>query len=151
MIASGFIKGGANVLLTSRDEKACRQAAESLQKKVASLSVKPNIHYIASNVSSREGCKALAEHASKVFGGKLDVLVNNAGTSWGEDPYDTERESGRANYGWDRVMDVNVKGVFYLSRECVPMMTRENHSDPGRIVNIGSIAGIMTQEAPTHA
>ena len=151
MIASGFIKGGANVLLTSRDEKACRQAAESLQKKVASLSEKPNIHYIASNVSSREGCKALAEHASKVFGGKLDVLVNNAGTSWGEDPYDTERESGRANWGWDRVMDLNVKGVFYLSRECIPMMKRENHSDPGRIVNIGSIAGIMTQEAPTHA
>ncbi len=151
MIASGFASAGANVLLTSRDESACREAAESLQTKVAGLEKKPEIHIVASNASSREGCEALAEHAKKVFNGKLDVLVNNAGTSWGEDPYDTTRVSGRANWGWDKVMDLNVKGIFYLSRVCVPMLERENNIDPGRIINIGSIAGIMTQEAPTHA
>jgi len=59
------------------------------------------------------------------------------------------------NWGWDRVMDLNVKGLFYLTRECVPLLERRTESsaveDPGRIVNIGSIAGMITQEAPTHA
>ena len=88
-----------------------------------------------------------------ILNAQLDVLVNNAGTSWGEDPYNTTRTSGRANWGWDKVMDLNVKGIFYLSRACVPLLVRDDahKADPGRIINIGSIAGIMTQEAPTHA
>jgi len=150
MMASGYLNAGANVLLTSRDLKACQQAAESLSQRFEHQHEKPDIHYVASNVSSREGCKALADHCKKVFNGKLDVLVNNAGTSWGEDPYD--RESGKANWGWDRVLNLNVKGLFYLSRECVPMLQRgQGSDDPGRIINVGSIAGMTTQEAPTHA
>lgn len=160
MIASGFLSGGANVLITSRDDNACREAAQSLDANTARQQA--NIHYIASNVSTREGCKALASHASQLFDGRLDVLVNNAGVAWGEDPYNYERESGRMNWGWDKVMDVNVKGVFYLTRECVPLLERRSGGgdggekssaveDPGRIVNIGSIAGLITQEAHTHA
>mmetsp|Transcript_318 Transcript_318/g.531 ORF Transcript_318/g.531 Transcript_318/m.531 type:complete len:279 (-) Transcript_318:45-881(-) len=152
MIASGYASAGANVLLTSRDLKACQEAAEILTSRMEESPSKSAVHYVVSNVSSREGCKELAAHANKVFQGKLDVLVNNAGTSWGEDPYDYNRESGRANWGWDRVLDVNVKGLFYLSRECVPMLQRKRATqDPGRIINIGSIAGIISQEAPTHA
>lgn len=150
MMASGYLNAGANVLLTSRDINACQQAAESLSQRFEHQLEKPDIHYVVSNVSSREGCKELAEHVKKVFNGKLDVLINNAGTSWGEDPYD--RESGKANWGWDRVLDLNVKGLFYLSRECVPMLERgQGSDDPGRIINVGSIAGMITQEAPTHA
>lgn len=151
MIASGYASAGANVLLTSRDLKACQQAAETLRRRIEEIpSNKSSIHCVVSNVSSREGCRELAEHAKRIFQGRLDVLVNNAGSSWGEDPYD--RESGKSNWGWDRVLDVNVKGLFYLSRECVPMLQRERATnDPGRIINIGSIAGIVSQEAPTHA
>jgi NAD(P)-dependent dehydrogenase (short-subunit alcohol dehydrogenase family) len=138
MIAKGFVSGGANVIITSRDEKACSEAAQSIQ-----------CLYIASNVSSREGCKALADHVAKVFGGKLDVLINNAGTSWGEP---LERDSGRANWGWDRVLDLNVKGVFYLTRECISMLEKSGSlDDPSRIINIGSVTGMIPQEAPTHA
>jgi NAD(P)-dependent dehydrogenase (short-subunit alcohol dehydrogenase family) len=158
MIASGFASAGANVLITSRDESACREAAESIKERLqnSASSASPGVHFVASNVGSRAGCKELAEYTKELFNGKLDVLVNNAGTGWGEDPYG--RESGRANWGWDKVMDLNVKGMFYLSRECVPMLDRSNTTlavnetnDPGRIINIGSIAGIITQEAPTHA
>lgn len=152
MIASGFANAGANVLLTSRDEKACKEAAESLQRSSPSTS---NVHYVASNASTREGCKALANHAKELFDGQLDVLVNNAGTSWGEEAYDRE-SSPRANWGWDKVMDLNVKGMFYLSRECVPLLSRPNENQklgPSRIINIGSVAGIAPagQQAPTHA
>lgn len=163
MIASTFVRHGANVLLTSRDPKACQEAADHL---IGSGATNNKVHHVASNVSTREGCKALAQHTSDIFNGKLDVLVNNAGASWGEDPaYDIgSRESGRMNWGWDKVMDLNVKGMFYLTRECVPMLERKttnsstqrdnttaSFSDPGRIINIGSVTGFIPQNAPTHA
>ena len=94
MIAKNFVHAGANVLLTSRSEEACQQAAASIH---------PSPQYVASNVSNRAGCEALAEHASKIFDNKLDVLINNAGASWGE-PLD--RTSGKANWGFDKVMDL---------------------------------------------
>ena len=70
MIAKSFVAAGANVLLTSRSEDACKEAAASID---------PTPHFVASNVSNRSGCEALAEHASQIFDNKLDVLINNAG------------------------------------------------------------------------
>lgn len=67
MIAKTFVQAGANVLLTSRSEAACKEAAESIQSQ----------YYVASNVSNREGCEALAEHVAQVFDNRLDVLINN--------------------------------------------------------------------------
>jgi hypothetical protein len=50
--------------------------------------------------------------------------VNNAGPSWGRDLGYNQflRESGRMNWGWDKVLDPDVKGLFYLKRECLPML-----------------------------
>lgn len=137
MIAKGFCENGANVLLTSRDEKACAEAAATL-----------DCHFVASNVNSRQGCEALAEYVSQLFGDKLHVLVNNAGTSWGEP---LERVS-RTNWGFDKVFDLNVKGMFYLTRSCITMLEQASESgNPSRIINIGSVAGIVPQPTPTHA
>ena len=178
MIAKGFSAAGAHVLLTSRDEKACRETAAAI-----SQSTHNPCHYVASNVSTREGCELLAKHVAEVFDNKLvskhqrsvsgslavslsdththththtnlphtyaqHVLVNNAGTSWGEP---LERES-KTNWGFDKVLELNVKGMFYLTRYCLPLL-RETASpqDPARIINVGSVAGLMPQEAPTHA
>src|SRR3569832_1199709 len=135
MIAQGFSEAGANVLLTSRDEKACAQAASSLKFCL----------FVSSNVSTREGCEALAAHVASVFIVKLDVLINNAGASWGEP---LERNS-KTNWGFDKVLDLNVKGIFYLTRACLPML-KGTVEDPARVINIGSVAGIMPQQAPTH-
>lgn len=137
MIAKGFVEHGANVLLTSRSEEACREAAQSL-----------NCQYVVSTLSNREGCEALATKVSDVFHNRLDVLINNAGTSWGE-PIDRESKS---NWGFDKVLDLNVKGIFYLTRACLPMLEASAAKDnPARVINIGSVAGFQTQPAPTHA
>jgi len=170
MIAHTLAVHGANILLTSRDANACADAAASIQQSCneingEKLSVS-ECHHVASNVNTRQGCKELAEYTKQLFHGRLDVLVNNAGCSWGEDPYDTETESGKMNWGWDKVMDLNVKGLFYLTRECVPMLERQTpcekfnnansntdsvNDDPGRVINIGSVAGLIPMETPTHA
>ena len=73
MIASTFYRHGANVLLTSRDPKACEEAAKTIisqqqEDKTATLS--SSVHHVSSNVSSREGCKKLAEYTNKVFNGR---------------------------------------------------------------------------------
>ena len=68
--------------------------------------------------------------------GKLDILVNNAGVaSWGTNDATTEKE-------WDKIMDVNAKGVFLGTKTAVPEMKK---AGGGSIINISSISGIVGQ------
>ncbi len=64
---------------------------------------------------------------------KIDVLVNNAGNAHGLDPIQTGNVAD-----WDAMIDINVKGLLYVSREVIPVMTARNS---GHIINVGSIAG----------
>jgi NAD(P)-dependent dehydrogenase (short-subunit alcohol dehydrogenase family) len=69
----------------------------------------------------------------------IDILVNNAGATWGA-PFEEFPAAG-----WDRGLDINVKGPFFLTRELLPLL-KENASDedPSRIINIGSVGGFGT-------
>lgn len=166
MIAQGFAAAGANVVLTSRSEQACQEAADQLQNY--------NCQYIASNVSNRHGCEELASQVGKLFDNKLHCLINNAGTSWYVNVLSSvkniqftltffvlnptrgealdRKSSPKSNWGWDKVLDLNVKGMFYLTNACLPMLrATATKDDPARIVNIGSVVGLVPQNAPTHA
>jgi len=155
MMATGLIANGAHVTIASRDERAIHAATEELNAVAAATRSGGTCNGLSANLSSRVGCEQLAADYAAAGESWCDVLINNSGISWGEP---LERESGRLNWGWDRVLDLNVKAPFYLTRAMRPLLSTmppsadvDAHDDPARVINIGSIAGILPQDVPTHA
>ena len=131
MIAAGFLANGAKVYISSRKAEVCDETAKRLQEEYGGECIS-----IPADLSNLEGIKDLTQ---KLQEDKLDILVNNAGASWGE-PIDEYSEKG-----WDKVMDTNVKGVFFLTQQLLPLLRSSgNAEDPSRVINIGSIDGIKT-------
>jgi len=138
MIARGYVENGATTYITARKADACDAAAKELSAFGKCIS-------IPLDVSTLAGVKKLAEAiASREK--KLDILVNNAGANWAE-PIDSFSESG-----WDKVMDVNLKSVFFLTRELLPQLrAAATEQDPARVINIGSIDGLHVNGLETYA
>ena len=131
MIAEGFVKNGAKTFITSRKAKQCDETAKRLSKYGECIS-------IPADLSNLEGISALANELSSKEK-SLDILVNNAGASWGE-PIEDYSE-----LGWDKVMDTNVKGIFFLTQQLLPLLRESRTADnTSRVINIGSIDGIKT-------
>ena len=132
MIAAGFLANGAKVYISSRQAEVCDATAKRLQEEYGGECIS-----MPADLSNLEGINSLAGKISQE--GNLDILVNNAGASWGE-PIDEYSEQG-----WDKVMDTNVKGVFFLTQKLLPLLRKSGTSeDPSRVINIGSIDGIKT-------
>jgi NAD(P)-dependent dehydrogenase (short-subunit alcohol dehydrogenase family) len=130
MIAQGLLEAGAEVFITSRKADACEQAAQELGKF-------GTVHAFARDLSQESECRLFVEDVEKQTD-SIDILVNNAGASWGA-PIADYPESG-----WDRVMDLNVKGVFNVTRFALPLLEKASTTDdPARVINIGSIDGII--------
>lgn len=133
MIAAGFLAGGAKVYISSRKKEVCDETAKRLSDEYGGECIS-----VPANLADLEGATALANELSGREG-KLDILVNNAGATWGA-PLDEFPESG-----WDKVMDTNVKGVFFLTQQLLPMLRKSaNADDPARVINIGSVDGLKT-------
>ena len=132
MIAAGFLANGAKVYISSRKAEVCDATANRLQEQYGGECVS-----LPADLSNLDGINSLIQSFPE--GEKLDILVNNAGASWGE-PIDEYSEKG-----WDKVMDTNVKGVFFLTQKLLPLLrSSATADDPSRIINIGSIDGIKT-------
>ena len=144
MIAHGFVANGANVIITGRKAAACAATAAELSEQGPGSATA-----LAGDLSAVEACRAAAEAVGAHADGKLDVLVNNSGTSWGE-PFDESSERG-----WDRVFDLNVKAMFFLTQACAPLLSAAADASaegaPSRVINIGSVAGLTHQPWPCHA
>ena len=132
MIAAGFLANGAKVYISSRKSEVCDATAKRLQEEFGGECIS-----VPADLSNLEGINTLADSISEKD--SLDILVNNAGASWGE-PIDEYSEKG-----WDKVMDTNVKGVFFLTQKLLPLLRKSGTAeDPSRVINIGSIDGIKT-------
>ena len=121
-----FAREGAKVVVADVLEAEGRKVADGLGK--AGL-------FVRLDVTSEAGWQEAVAAADSTFG-KLDVLVNNAGISGTFDP-DTLSTSA-----WDRLMDVNAKGVFLGMKHVIPLMER---AGGGAIVNISSVSGFVGQ------
>ena len=131
MIAAGFLANGAKVYISSRKAETCDATAKRLQEEHGGECIS-----LPADLSNLEGIESLVGQLSDT---SLDILVNNAGASWGE-PIDEYSEKG-----WDKVMDTNVKGVFFLTQKLLPLLRSSGTAeDPSRVINIGSIDGIKT-------
>lgn len=131
MIAEALAQGGARVLIASRKGEDCARVAEEINASGPAGSVEG----FGGDVGSEEGCAALADEVAKRVD-KLDILFNNAGVTWGE-PLDTFPYRA-----WSKVMDVNVAGLFELTRRLLPLLEKAaSDADPARVINLGSVMG----------
>ena len=138
MIAQGYVENGVKTYITARKAEACQQTAEELSAKgqciafPADLSTKEGRANFISEIKSRED--------------KLDILVNNAGAAWGASFEEYPEE------GYDKVMDINVKAIFMLTRDLLPLLTKDaTPENPSRIINIGSIDGLRVSSTDNFA
>jgi NAD(P)-dependent dehydrogenase (short-subunit alcohol dehydrogenase family) len=125
--ALAFSKEGARVVIADMDGKGCDETAHLIEKekgKVLALKV---------DVSSSEQIKEMIQKTVKEFG-RLDYACNNAGIEGNQALID---EMAVAN--WDKVISVNLKGVWTCMRHEIPVMKKNG----GAIVNVSSIAGLL--------
>ncbi len=138
MIAAGFVEAGAKVYITSRSADVCDEVAAQLSDIGTCIPVPTDLSTLA-------GCEALGETMASREDA-LHILVNNAGATWGE-PIESFPEEG-----FDKVMDLNVKSIFFLTRELLPLLEKAGHDeDPARVINIGSINGIAPPILPNFS
>jgi NAD(P)-dependent dehydrogenase (short-subunit alcohol dehydrogenase family) len=123
-IARAFASEGAKVLITGRRR-------EKLAEFVASAPAGA-VSFYAGDVTKEEDSKAMVE-AAVAFGGKLDVLVNNAGI----DPPGTVTEIPLEQ--WRQIIDTNINGTFLMCRHAIPEMIK---AGGGSIINVSSLAGL---------
>lgn len=137
MIAEGFLAQGARVYISARKAAACDQTAKELSAFGHCIS-------LPADVSTVEGAQALVDAYAK-HEGSLDILVNNAGAAWGA-PYEEFPESG-----WDKVVDLNLKTPFFLTKALTPMLKKAATDHLSKVINIASIDGISVNPQETYS
>ncbi|PTL39257.1 SDR family oxidoreductase [Alkalicoccus saliphilus] len=124
-IAKAYAEAGANIVLCSRKVEACQKVSDELQKggtKTLALSC---------DVTKEEDVKAVVRKTMETFG-RIDILVNNSGATWGAPAAEMPLEA------WEKVIDVNVTGTFLMSKAAGEVMIDQK---AGKIINIASVAG----------
>ncbi len=137
MIVEGYLAAGCKrIYISARKEEQINATVEAFGDQVVG---------IPSDLSTVAGCHYLAD-AINASESKLDILVNNAGAAWGED-FATHSERG-----WDRTMDLNVKGLFFLTQALHPLLKQAaSFERPAKVINIASIDGLKINPWQTYS
>ena len=129
MIAQGLLTAGARVYISARKAEACDAAAAELGREGECFSVPADLSSRAGTERLRDGVAAREK--------QVHILVNNAGAAWGA-PIDEYPEDG-----WDKVLDTNVKGVFFTTQAFLPLLRAAATAEArASVVNIGSVDGL---------
>jgi NAD(P)-dependent dehydrogenase (short-subunit alcohol dehydrogenase family) len=130
--AEALLSAGARVLIASRKSDGCEKAARELS------AIGP-CEGFGGTVADEAGVKALAAETRKRTDA-LHILINNAGSGWGE------RFETYPWKAWERVMSVNVAGLFSLTRDLAPMLAASASAErPSTVISMGSVMGTVTQ------
>jgi NAD(P)-dependent dehydrogenase (short-subunit alcohol dehydrogenase family) len=139
MMARGLLQAGARVYISSRKPEAGDAA-------VAELSSFGKVVSVPADLSSEAECLRLAEEVGKRED-ELHILVNNAGATWGAPSIEEFPSSA-----WDKVLDLNLKSPFFLTRAFLPLLEEGGtDDDPARVVNVGSIDGLHVPPMHTYS
>ena len=123
--ASAFAREGINLILCGRREDRLAELKKELSKRVA-------VHTLSFDVRDKEVVFEKINNLPEKFQ-KIDILINNAGNAHGLNPI----QDGNID-DWDAMLDINVKGLLYVSKAIFPKMISQG---TGHIINIGSTAG----------
>ncbi|GGY33185.1 SDR family NAD(P)-dependent oxidoreductase [Streptomyces djakartensis] len=131
-----FARAGFDVAVNySRSQDAARAVADEAEQAGAKTLL------VKADVADETAVRDMAD-AVEVHFGRLDVLVNNAGTTTDTPPSDLD---GLSMEDWDRIFAVNVRGTFQVTRACVPLLRR---SAPAAVVNLASVVGVRPGPQP---
>ena len=138
MIAHGLVENGVKTYISSRSAEACDAAVAELAPHgacialPADLSQTDEVDRLAGEIIARED--------------RLHILVNNAGAAWGA------KIGEVPEIGWDKVMDLNAKSLFFLTQALLPSLeTAGTSDDPARVINIGSVDGLAIPKLETYS
>src|SRR5215471_1447820 len=138
MIARAYVENGAKVYITARKAEACEELARELSQIGECIAIPADL----SKMEEIERLSAELHEREK----RLDILVNNAGASWGAQFHEFPEN------GWDKVMDLNVKSVFFLTQKLLGLLEAAGSPESySRVINIGSIEGIRTTHLEAYS
>lgn len=122
-IATEFAKAGARVAIVEVNPSSGRSVADELQRQGCQAM------FVQTDVSNTDSVGHAVETIAKMWG-VIDIVINNAGVAMWKGIKDLSSEE------WDRVLNVNLKGIFLMSKHCIPHMAR---SAVKSIINIASV------------
>jgi NAD(P)-dependent dehydrogenase (short-subunit alcohol dehydrogenase family) len=133
-MAEGFAEAGASLMLCARREEWLAPAVEELRGRGF------RAEGVLCDVSNPEQVQAVVDRTMEAYG-KVDILLNNAGVSWGARPEEMPSEK------WQKVLDVNLTGAFLFARAAGREMLKRGY---GRIINVSSVSGLQSSADGPH-
>lgn len=132
MISRTLIRAGCTVFVTGRSQSAAEELAKELGPDAP-------LTFLQQDLSHPEGIQALVEELGALCP-QLDILINNAGT------FNAAALGSTSDDSWDQLMGLNLRAPFMLAQALLPLLEAAGTSeDPARIINLGSIGGLMPQ------
>jgi NAD(P)-dependent dehydrogenase (short-subunit alcohol dehydrogenase family) len=133
-MAEGLAEAGAKLMLCARREQWLTPTLQEMRGQGVA------VEGTVADVSKQDDVQQVVDATVRAFG-KVDILINNAGVTWGENPESMPLEK------WQKVIDVNLTGAFLFSQAAGREMLKRGY---GRIINVASIAGLRSSVRGPH-